>query len=144
MRTLDFTQRYIRLPAIGAALILALSSALIALANVPITRLSTDPYTNTSSMHQSEVEPDTFSYGSTTVGAFQVGRFYDGGSSNIGWATTTDNGANWVSGFLPGITIYQGGTHARDTDPAVAYDVAHGTWMIVSLTLEGAGTGCAV
>src|SRR5438046_1800501 len=144
MRTLAFTQRQIRLTAVMAALALALSSALIALANVPITRLSTDPYTNTSSMHQTEVEPDTFSYGATTVGAFQVGRFYDGASSNIGWTTTTDNGANWVSGFLPGITIYQGGTHARDTDPSVAYDVAHGTWMILSLPLEGAGTGSGV
>src|SRR5258708_7321605 len=90
----------------AAALALALSPSLAALATVPavpLTEVSTDPYTNGSSMHATEVEPDTFSWGSTTVGAFQVGRFFDGGSSNIGWATTTNNGTTWTNGFLPGI-----------------------------------------
>jgi hypothetical protein len=41
------------------------------------------------------VEPDTFAFGSTVVGAFQVGRFYDGGSSNIGWATSANGGSTW-------------------------------------------------
>ena len=40
--------------------------AVPALAAVPLTRVSTDPYTNTASQHQTEVEPDTFSFGSTT------------------------------------------------------------------------------
>jgi hypothetical protein len=75
-----------------------------------------------------------------------VGRFFDGGSSNIGWATTTNNGTTWTNGFLPGITIYgtPAGTHQRATDASVAYDVAHGVWMIISLTLEGGGTGSDV
>jgi BNR repeat-like domain len=129
-----------------AVLALVLSPALIALANVSLTRVSTDPYTNSSSQHQTEEEPDSYSYGATTVSAFQVGRFFDGGASNIGWSTTTDNGATWTNGFLPGITIYgtPPGSHQRVSDASVAYDAAHGVWMIVSLTLEGAGAGSDV
>src|SRR5262245_12252094 len=56
-------------------------------------QLSADPYTNSSSQHQTQVEPDTFAYGSTIVAAFQVGRFPGIGASNIGWATSQDAGA---------------------------------------------------
>ena len=49
-------------------------------------QISNDPYTNSTSQHQTEVEPDSYSNGSTIVSATQVGRFNDGGSSNIGWA----------------------------------------------------------
>lgn len=100
-----------------------------------LVQLSTDPYTNTSSQHQTEVEPDSFANGSTIVMAFQAGRFFDGGSSNIGWATSTNDGATWTSGFLPGTTVYAGGSWARISDPAVAYDSIHHVWMISSLVL---------
>ena len=44
-----------------------------ALATTPkaekLVQLSSGPYTNKSSQHQTEVEPDTFSYGSTIVSA---------------------------------------------------------------------------
>src|SRR5206468_11639094 len=43
-------------------------------ATVPLTKLSSDPYTNSTSQHATEVEPDTFAFGSTIVTAFQVGR----------------------------------------------------------------------
>lgn len=108
------------------------------------TSLSSDPYTNSSSQHATEVEPDTFSSGSTIVSAFQVGRFFDGGASNIGWARSTDAGATWTKGFLPGITTFAGGSYARVSDPSVAYDAAHNVWLIASLPLPGAGTGAAV
>src|SRR2546429_6201553 len=68
-------------------------------------QISSDLYANKTSQHQTEIEPDTLSYGSTIVTAFQVGRFGDGGSSNIGWATSTDGGNTWKSGFLPGTAI---------------------------------------
>src|SRR2546427_12040390 len=58
--------------------------------------LSTDPYTNPTSQHQTEVEPDTFAFGNTVVSAFQVGRFFDGGASNIGFATSTDGGNSFA------------------------------------------------
>jgi hypothetical protein len=104
---------------------------------VQISPLSSDPYTNSSSQHKTEVEPDTYSSGSTIVATFQAGRFYSGGgSSNIGWATSTTQGATWKNGFLPGITIYAGGTYKRASDPAVAYDAAHSTWLISSLAMS--------
>ena len=53
--------------------------------SLPLLPLSSDPFTNPTSQHQTEVEPDAFSFGSMIVTAFQVGRFYDGGSSDIGW-----------------------------------------------------------
>ena len=131
--------------ALSAALLLTLSTALLAFAKVPLTlvRISTDPYTNGSSMHATELEPDTFAYGGKIVSAFQVGRFSDGGSSNIGWATSTDGGATWTHGFLPGITIYATppGAYQRVSDPSVAYDSLHGVWMVVSLPLNGPGAG---
>src|SRR3989449_4326721 len=58
--------------------------------------LSTDPYTNPTSQHQTEVEPDTFAFGNTGVSAFQVGRFFDGGAANIGFATSTDGGNSFA------------------------------------------------
>src|ERR1700755_1146623 len=75
-----------------------LSTALLtasARAGVPLSVLSNDPYTNTTAFHQAEVEPESFAAGSTLVTAFQAGRFPNGGSSNIGWATSTDGGTTW-------------------------------------------------
>jgi hypothetical protein len=124
--------------AVALALVFALSTTFAALANVAVTQLSTDPYTNSTSQHKTEVEPDTFSFGSTIVSAFQVGRFTDGGASNIGWATSTDGGATWHNGFLPGITTFAtpAGSYDRVSDAAVAYDATHHTWMISSLVLK--------
>ena len=106
-------------------------------ASVQLIPLSSDPYTNKTSQHKTEVEPDTYSFGSTIVMAFQAGRFYSGGgSSNIGWATSTNQGATWKNGFLSGITVFAGGTYKRASDPAVAYDAAHSAWLISSLALS--------
>jgi hypothetical protein len=82
-------------------------------------RVSADPYTNSTSQHATELEPDTFANGSTVVAAFQVGRFFDGG------------------GFLPGMTFSAGATSpfARVSDASVAYDAAHATWLISSIPL---------
>jgi hypothetical protein len=120
------------------AMLLVLATAGTALAVVPLTTVSTDPYTNTSSYHQTEVEPDTASFGSTVVATFQVGRFSDGGSSNLGFATTTNNGTTWTNGFMPGTTVYANppGTWARISDPSVAYDARHDVWMVVGLVLD--------
>ncbi len=109
----------------------------------PLLQISSDPYTNSNSQHQTELEPDTYAFGSTIVAAFQTGRFIDGGSSNIGWATSRDNGATWKSGFLPGITQFAGGQYTRVSDPSVAYDAAHQTWIISSLAVVSSGTKLA-
>src|SRR5207249_10031728 len=88
--------------------------------------LSSDPFTNSTSQHRTEVEPDTFVFGSTIVTTFQVGRFFGGGASDIGWATSTDGGASWSKGFLPGITKLQdAGSYDRVSAPTVASDASH-------------------
>ncbi len=129
-----------RVAAIVVSLTLALALPLVAFANVTLTQLSTDPYTNSTSQHKTEVEPDSFSFGSTIVAATQVGRFSDGGASNIGWATSTNGGSAWTNGFLPGLTVFSSpaGPYNRATDPAVAYDAAHNVWLINSLGLTTA------
>src|SRR6516162_3431387 len=106
-----------------AALILLFPT--LAFANVSLTQISSDPFSqatcaaSNTTNHHTEVEPDTFSNGSTIVAAFQVGRVYDGGACAIGWATSTDNGATWSNGLLPGLTKWTGGgTFARATDAA--------------------------
>jgi len=125
---------------------LVLSAASTALALVPVNQISTDPYTNTTSYHQTQVEPDSYSFGSTIVATFQSGRFSNGGSSNLGWATSTDNGATWTHGFLPGTTVYAtpAGPWARISDPAVAYDPKHAVWVIEGLVLDNSLNGAGV
>jgi hypothetical protein len=106
-------------------------------------QISSDPYINDGSQHASEVEPDTYSYGSTIVAVFQAGRFQDSGSSNIGWATSTDEGNSWEHGFLPGTTQAVGGPYTRISDPSVSYDADHNTWIISSLAIVGSGDNLA-
>jgi hypothetical protein len=110
-----------------------------------LTQVSADPFTNPTSQHATEVEPDTFAYGSTIVTSSQVGRFNDGGSSDISYNTSTDSGATWQHGFLPGITTYQGGgSWARVSDPSVAYDAKHGFWLVSGLVIDANANGAGV
>jgi hypothetical protein len=97
--------------------------------------VSEDPYTNATSYHRTEVEPDSFAFGSTIVATFQAGRFEDRGASNLGWSVSTDAGGTWTGGFLPGTTIRANppGSWRRVVDPAVAYDAMHDTWLIIGL-----------
>ena len=78
------------------------------------------------------MEPDTFAVGSTIVSAFQAGRFFNGGASNIGFATSTNGGRSWTSGFLPATTVNAtpAGPYPRASDPTVAYDAKHAVWLI--------------
>lgn len=136
--------------ALTLVLCFALSSAVFASATAaPLFEVSSDPYTNSTSQHATEVEPDSYSNGSTIVAATQVGRFTDGGASNIGWVTSTDNGTTWHSGFLPDTTVYAtpAGTYDRLSDPTVSYDAAHSHWLIASLAVSdtnGSAVGVAV
>src|SRR5262249_11443705 len=85
--------------------------------------------------HRTEVEPDTYAFGTTIMADFQVGRFTDGGASSIGWAVSSDSGQHWTNGILPSLTIYSTppGPYKRATDPSVAYDAKHNVWMAVTL-----------
>ena len=109
-------------------------------ANVPLVKLSRDTFTNSTSQHATEVEPDSFSFGSRLLAVFQTGRIFGGGASDIGFAVSADAGLSWQSGFLPGLTIFQGGgANAAVSDPAVAYDARQDVWMIASLTIATSG-----
>jgi BNR repeat protein len=123
---------------------LAVASTMVAAASSTLIQLSTDPYTNSTSQHKTEVEPDTLSNGSTIVSAFQVGRFFNGGASNIGFATSTNNGKKWTNGFLPGTTPFSKppttGPWVRASDPSVAFDAKDNVWLISFLGLHSSLT----
>ncbi|HKD86070.1 MAG TPA: sialidase family protein [Terriglobales bacterium] len=106
-------------------------------------QLSSDSFTNSQSQHATEVEPGMAASGSTLVTAFQVGRIYGGGAADIGFATSTDAGASWSNGLLPGITQFESGTYIAVSDPSVAYDQAHSVWIIASLAIAS-GTDIVV
>src|SRR5437763_15814281 len=118
--------------ALFLSLVFALSSTLIALAAEPLVQISSDPYKNPTSNHKTQVEPDTFAFGNTIVSAFQVGRFFDGGASNIGFATSTNAGETWTHGFLPSSTVFAtaDGIYQRASDASVAYGPKHKVWLI--------------
>ena len=110
-----------------------------------LTQISSDPYTIAPGQHATEVEPHLLANGTTLVAAFQTGRIDLGGATDIGWATSTDGGATWSHGFLPGLTTGEGtGPYDAASDPAVAYDAAHGVWMIASLPISNSGLVPAV
>jgi hypothetical protein len=124
--------------ATASALLVAAASAQAA---VPITEVIADPFANPQSQHATAVEPDTFAFGNTIVSVAQVGRYFDGGASGTGFATSKDGGATWNSGVLPGLTVHQTppGPYDRVTDPVIAYDPEHGVWLAQSLALVEAG-----
>ena len=128
---------------LALATVLALGGP--AVAAVPTQKVSSDPYTNASSFHRTQVEPDTFSFGSTIVSTFQTGRFSNGGASDLCWATSQDDGQTWATGCLPGTTVFAtpAGPWDRISDPAVSYDPEHDVWMISGLAITGT-TGKAV
>jgi hypothetical protein len=112
-----------------------------AAANVALTQVSNDPFTDAQAQHQTEVEPDTFQFGNTIVAVFQTGRVSGGGSSDIGWATSTNGGATWTNGFLPGITANSvpAGPYGQVSDAAVAFDAQDNVWLISSLGITASG-----
>ncbi len=112
-----------------------------------LTQLSSDPFTVGPGQHATEVEPHLFSNGSTLVAAFQTGRIAPGGSTDIGWATSTDGGTTWTHGFLPDLTTGNAqapGPYAAASDPSVAYDAKHQVWMVSSLPIANFQTPAVV
>jgi hypothetical protein len=103
--------------------------------------VSEDPYTNRNTYHRTEAEPDTASDGSTVVATFQVGRAYTCGSSNLGWSVSRDAGKSWTDAMLPGTTVRATppGPWIRTTDPVVAYDAKHDTWLVEGIGIPECG-----
>ena len=120
-----------------AAGLLTLAIATTAYAQVTLKQISSDPFIVGPGQHATQVEPHVLASGSTIVAAFQTGRIAPGGSTDIGWATSTDGGVTWTHGFLPGATKGEGtGPYDAASDPAVAFDAAHNVWMIASLPIS--------
>ncbi len=123
----------------------AFAMAAPAQAQSNLVKISTDSFHNSSSQHKTEVEPDTYSWGSTMVAAYQVARVADGGGADLGFSTSTDGGKTWTYGYLPGLTVnYKGGTYSAASDASVVYDAKHGEWLISSLPIGNTGVNIAV
>src|SRR5262249_13205544 len=134
------TVRYWKSSAGAVVAVLAVVAAPVgaAEANLALAQVRRHRLANSTSQHATEVEPDTFAAGSTVMGAFQVGRFFSGGATDIGFARSGNGGKTWgPPGFLPGMTFSAGDASPfeRVSDPSVAYDAAHATWLISSIPL---------
>eukprot|EP01041_Mallomonas_annulata_P000936 gene938-1816_t len=105
--------------------------------------IGSDPLQATGAQHSTQVEPDSFSFGSTTVAAVQTGRYFDGGSQDICWATSIDSAETWTTGCLSKVSSQTGGSYQRASDPSVTYDAKHGVWLI-SYLLFSPDTASAV
>ena len=126
-------------------LALAICFVMSAPVHAQLVKISTDSFHNSSSQHKTEVEPDTYSWGSTMVAAFQVARVADGGGADLGFSTSTDGGKTWTYGSLPGLTVnYKNGTNSAASDASVVYDAKHGVWLICSLPIGNSGDNVAV
>jgi len=126
----------------AAALVVFIAAlTLSARAQFTLVKISTDTFTNLDSVHETEVEPDSFAWGDTIVTTFHVARrpgSIGWGSADVGFSTSTDGGKTWTSGYLPGLTVnYEDGAYGAAADPSVAYDAKHGVWMISTLPLVG-------
>jgi hypothetical protein len=106
-------------------------------------QISVDPFANETGQHETAVESDSFAFGNTVVAAFQVGRTRTAGASGIGWASSLDGGLTWRSGVLPSLTAHGSppGPFTRASDPAVACDRVHRTWLISVLALRDGPSG---
>jgi len=124
--------------ALTLAAAVSLVSAAGALANVALTRVSADPYTNSTSQHATEEEPDTFADHGTVVAAFQVGRFFNGGATDIGVVRSGNGGSTWDAPAFLHDTFNSGASaspYERVSDASVAYDAAHHAWLVSSIPL---------
>lgn len=124
---------------------LSVVSAALAQTQFTLQQISVDKFHNSDSVHRTEVEPDSFSWGSTIVATYHVARrpgSVGWGSADIGFSTSTDGGKTGTYGYLPGLTVnYDNGPFGAAADPSVAYDAKHGVWMISTLPLVGLSDG---
>jgi hypothetical protein len=100
-------------------------------------RIARDPYQGGGAQHATQAEPDSFSWQTKVVAAFQVARYADGGAQGIGFAVSSNAGRTWRNGILPELTVATRprGEWLRASDPTVAYDALHGSWLIATLGL---------
>ena len=98
-------------------------------------QLSRDTNRMPGAHHQTQVEPDSVSFGNSILTTFQSGRINQGAAAMIGFATSHNGGRTWRSGFLPGVTADSTPPGpGRASDPVAAYDAVHRVWMIATLS----------
>lgn len=135
---------------VGLLVIVIIMVATPPLFAAALLQLGLDHATDTPSQHRTQVEPDSFAYGDTIVTVFQSGLYANGGASSIDWATSSDGGATWKRGNLPGLTKDQNPMNPYDrvSDPSVTYSARQGLWLAASVvfdwTPEGGLRGVAV
>ena len=116
------------LVAATAVALVSLVGGVAALANVPLTQISSDSFNaRTPGQHRTEVEPDTFASGSTIVSAFQVGRFNNGGAT---WSSSTQLAGPMSLSWLP--TTTQGVMVGDYISTSFAGGPAHGVIAVAS------------
>lgn len=110
--------------------------------SIPVLQLSSDPFTNMTSEHATEVEPSAFTLGNAVVIAFQMGRFQVHGASDLGFAASFDGGTTWSTAPLGSETTFSQPPGVADSisDPVVAYDAAHSVWLIAGIPVSLSGT----
>jgi hypothetical protein len=79
------------------------------------------------------------------VAVYQQGRDPNGGSADIGFATTTDGGQHWVSGNLPGVTdvVTPGVVYNHASDPVVTFgpnNLVYANYLELNESLDAQGT----
>lgn len=121
---------------LGLGLALGSCAAVSSSAQSVFRQISQDSFTNQTSQHMTEVEPDAAVNGPVIVAAFQVGRISSGGGADIGWATSLNSGISWSHGFLPGLTQWEGGgPNSAASDAAVAFNAKFHKWLICTLPI---------
>jgi hypothetical protein len=116
-----------------------------AYADVALTQLSADPFTNPDGQHRTMVGSDTFQSGTTIFTAFQAGLGSGGGSAGVGYAAYDKRTGAWRSGFLDGITVHRGGQYGAVAGVQVAYCFScYDMWLVSSLAINGPGGSTAI
>ena len=113
--------RRLRLTAVLAAAALLVLAAGPALANVPLTQVSSDPFTTSHQPAPPRSSPTPSPSATPIVSAFQVGRFFDGGGSAIG-CHLHQRRRHLDRGSCPASPSSRRRIFDRASDPAVAYD----------------------
>jgi hypothetical protein len=125
--------------------VIALAVVTPAQAQFTLVKISSDSFTDSDAQHKTEVEPDTYSWGSTMVAAFQVARIAPGGGADLGFSTSKDGGKTWTFGSLPGWTVnFKHGSASAASDASVVFDAKHKVWLIEGLPISNSGVNLAV
>lgn len=98
-------------------------------------RVSRDLLGNGAAPGQRETQAEPFlaadpANESFLLAAYQEGRFESGGARTLTYAWSANGGRRWTEGRLPGLTLDQGGSYERVSDPWVAFGPDHRAYYV--------------